>query len=147
MVDIFHPLVGVNIYHAERFLGFVYAFVGQGDLFEFLINFVIGIFLQISGDGRECAVQIFRINRRHWDNKGRPRFVYENGVHFVNNSVIVFSLSYVVNDMLNVVPKIIKTVFIVCAVSNVGAVSLLSWTRPQKFVHDFERAKLISFFI
>ena len=44
MMNIFHALVGINIFHTERFLGLFYSFVSQSYLFEFFINFVVGVF-------------------------------------------------------------------------------------------------------
>ena len=64
--------------------------------------------------------------RRPADDERRPRFVYEDVVHFVHDAVGALALNAVVAAGRHVVAQVIEAELVVCAVGDVGGVGFLA---------------------
>ncbi len=70
----------------------------------------------------DAFVQFRTVFRRARNNQRRARLVDQNGIHFIHNREAQTALHFVFNTQRHVVAQIIKTVFVVGAVSNIASI-------------------------
>ena len=109
----------------------------QDDLVCFFIYPVIAFaffgFLadKVGRNSVHYTVELDVVIRLAGNNQRRTRFVNQNGVHFVDNGKVQFTLNFVVLVGHHIVAQVVETELVVCTVSNVGTISSLAFKRLQ----------------
>ena len=86
---------------------------------------------KLGRNGIHHAVELDVVIRLAGNNQWRPRFVNQNGVHFVDYGKVQFALNFVVLVGNHIVAQVVETEFVVCTVSNVSTISSLAFERLQ----------------
>ncbi|MNC10300.1 hypothetical protein D3C75_579390 [compost metagenome] len=97
----------------------------QGDGFQLHIHVVILLFPQGHDETVGCHIQIRRLGGLSGNNKRRPRFIHQNGVHFVHNGIIKGPLHHLLFIQNHIVPQVIKAELIVRTIGNITGISSL----------------------
>ena len=147
MVNIFDAFFGIDIFNPECVLGFFNPAIGELDRFQFLINRVIFVLLEMHGNAGKCPVEVFGLLRGSGNNKWSARFIYQDGVYFVHDCIVVFSLDQRAFRVYDIVAKVIKAEFIIRTIGDVRRVRFTPGTRAQELVKYFKRAELITLFV
>ena len=82
------------------------------------------IYHQARHDLRECLIQLSRILIGSGNDERCARFVDQDRVHFIYNSVIMLPLHIFFRPHDKIVAQIVKTEFIVRSIRNIGAIRI-----------------------
>src|SRR5262245_36079214 len=63
------------------------------------------------------------------NNKRRTRIIYQYTVHFIHHSIVVFALHHLLRLVHHIIAQVVKTKFIVGAISNIRLIGLLPFKR------------------
>jgi len=81
---------------------------------------------QLRDDAIDLVILVGGFLARAGNDQRRARFVDQNGVHFVNDGVVIFALHAVGDAELHVVAQVIEAEFVVGPVRNIGVVGFLT---------------------
>ena len=112
-----------KIFDTEEPLGFSRALLGYLNRFIFNVNNVIFVRLERFDETVTFNVKVGRFFASAGNDKGRSRFVDKNGIHFVDDGEVEFSLNHVRESHFEVISQIVETELVVCTVSNVAVIS------------------------
>ena len=125
MMHIFDSPLGINIFDAQKFFGLIDTVVSQRNRTKFFIHTKIRALVQCQGNFSELFIQPSGSARLSGDNERRSRFVNKNGVHFINDGVVVLSLREIRFIVEQIVTQIIEAELIIGAVSDISLIGLL----------------------
>src|SRR3989338_2049234 len=125
MMHIFDSPLGINIFDAQKFFGLIDTVVSQRNRTKFFIHTKIRALVQCQGNFSELFIQPSGSARLSRDNERRSRFVNKNGVHFINDGVVVLSLREIRFIVEQIVTQIIEAELIIGAVSDISLIGLL----------------------
>src|SRR5579864_4542027 len=125
-----------NVANAQQLLDLLPAFVGDGNVLVLLIHHkVAGVnlrlarrnidlfpFLQLGNDAVHALVLVGRLFARTADDQRGPRLVDQDGVHFVDDGVVVHPLHAILQVELHVVAQVVEAELVVGAVGDVGGI-------------------------
>ena len=148
MVDQLAGEVLVDVLDAELALHAGQPLLGDGHGALLLVDLVVLVLalLQTTGDASEVVVRLGRPLAGAGDDERRPRLVDEDGVHLVDDAVVVAPLHLLVGAQHHVVAEIVEAELGVGAVGDVGQVGLAPLGRfhavlqggdgePEELVH------------
>ena len=111
-----------HVADAEHLFDFGDTGIGRGDGLLLFIHRVV-FFIEVLDDGSQGAVQFGRFFTGPGNDQRRPRFVDEDRVHFVDDTVVQRPLYHLVGTDNHVVTQVVETKFVVRPIGNVGVVS------------------------
>ena len=125
-----------NVANAQQLLDLLPAFVGDGNVLVLLIHHkVAGVnlrlarrnidlfpFFQLGNDAVHALVLVGRFFARTADDQRRPRLIDQDGVHFVDDGVVVHPLHAILQIELHVVAQVVEAELVVGAVGDVGGI-------------------------
>ena len=126
---------------------------GQVDLARFLINREVtfplervGIVLLLTNQVRDDFVHFFihfrAVFSRTGNDQRRTRFIDQDGVDFIDQRIVQFTLNALFRAKRHVVAQVVKAVFVVGTVSNIGIVGFtLGWRRQARHVDTHGHAE------
>ena len=120
MVNVFYSSFCINIFYTQRFFSFIDTSICKLYSFMFFIYSIVNIFHEITNYFCKNIIKTSRISSRSRNNKWRSSFIYKNRVYFIHNSKVVSTLSQIIYIVFNIISQIIKTIFIICSISNIG---------------------------
>ena len=126
MVDQLAREVFVDVLDAELALDRGQTLLGDGHRALLLVDLVVLVLarLEPAGDAGEVVVGLGRALARARDDERRPRLVDEDGVHLVDDAVVVAALHLLVEAEHHVVAQVVEAELGVGAVGDVGLVGL-----------------------
>src|SRR5665213_3526477 len=86
---------------------------------------------QLAHNLGELGISRTASHARSANNQRRPGFVNQNRIHFVDNSIVQITLAQLVFLAHHIVTQVVETELIICSISNVSRVSLLTSRRPK----------------
>ncbi len=139
MVCIFHAALGVEVLQTERDFGLMHPRFGNLNRFLLFINRIILVFLHLADNACKALIKHLRIIGGPRDDERGARLVNQNGVHFVNNRVVIGALYDLRCVVGGVVAQVIKAEFVVGHIGNVAGIRFILARGPQIVVEHFER--------
>jgi len=126
MIDITDIFAAIEIINAECFFDFLDASIRENHCLSFLVSFEILVFDQLANDFGKLGVG--RTTRYAWrrNNQRGARFIDKDRVNLVDNSVVELTLAQLIDLADHVISQVIKPIFIIGSVRNVGIVCFLS---------------------
>ena len=111
------------LFNIDTFLlGIDFIFIGNDFTFQLARDFVChAIFLQRA------------LGCRAADDERGARFIDQNIIYFIDNGVIQFTLHALFQVNHHVIPEVIKTELVICAVGNICQISFLASNRLEMF--------------
>ena len=106
----------------QQVLNVLITFFGEDDRALFLVEVII-LIDQLRNDRINLTVKVGAVICRAGNDQRRTRFVDQNGVDLVHDTIIVSALNHVVQGVFHIVAKIVETEFVVRAVCDVTGIS------------------------
>ena len=116
----------VEVVDAEQFLDALRPLVGERGGLGFLVHGVVAFLLKLTDDLVHLLVQIGGFVGGAGDDERRAGFVDEDGVHFVDNGVMMAALHKLLGVKFHVVTQIVKAELVVRAVGDIRGIGRLA---------------------
>ncbi len=138
VMRILHASFGVEVLEAERLLCLRNA--GLSDLHRalLLVDGVVLLYVEVADDGREALVEPLSVPRRSRDDERRSCLVDKNGVHLVDDGVVMPALIDLRRVVRSIVAEIIEAKFVVGGVRNISRIRFLLRRRTEVVVEDLK---------
>ena len=127
LVGIVHTvLIVIQVADAQHFFCLGNTLFGRCYLFLFFINSVVLALFHVGNNTGQNLIQLSGFFTGAGDNQRGTRFVNQDTVDLIDNTVIQLTLNHLIFINYHVIAQIVKAEFVICTVSNVCSICSLT---------------------
>ena len=127
LVRVVHTmLIVIQVADAQHFFCLGNTLFGRCYLFLFFINSVILALFHVGNNTGQNLIQLGGFFTGAGDNQRGTRFVNQDTVDLIDNTVIQLTLNHLIFINYHVITQIVKAEFVICTVSNICSISSLT---------------------
>ena len=127
LVRVVHTmLIVIQVADAQHFFCLGNTLFGRCYLFLFFINSVVLALFHVGNNTGQNLIQLSGFFTGAGDNQRGTRFVNQDTVDLIDNTVIQLTLNHLIFINYHVITQVVKAKFVICTVSNVCSICSLT---------------------
>ena len=128
-------LIVIQVTDAQHFFCLSNTFFGRCYLFLFFINSIVLAFFHVGNNTGQDLIQLSGFFTGSGDNQRGTRFVNQDTVDLIDNTVIQLTLNHLIFINYHVITQVVKAEFVICTVSNICSIGSLT-IREVHIMHN-----------